>query len=698
MDFQRQCNAVLRDNKSVLLIAPTGLGKTRAALTAAAEIGTGLLGTRVIYTLPMRAMAQGIKEQFDQLLHFNQRPWKATVHHGQTPDSQTFREQAIITTIDQYLTAFAGAPLSFTSRDGHSAAGAILTSYSVFDEVHLLDPKAGLPLLFAMLHQRQRWGLLSCVMTATLPDIVIRHLEKHLDLRVVHASETDVSQRDDRRRIIVNSVDTVLDTAGRVSAIREAWTAQGPNGRVIVFCNTVPAALDLYHELCAGAGVDNVFLAHSRFAPADRQKRDEEISERFGEMGKGGILVSTQVVEAGLNISAPVVFSELAPADSLVQRAGRCARFFRPPAPIQNGRFVVWSLFPQGKTQSEEERRKACLPYNLDVMEATELALKEDVNDQILDWQREQEFVTRSLSDFYSAFISGQEFTKKEADDRKKQKRPLDKDPVALTAATALGAYEQAFQSADASQVEKLLRDSVTVNVGVVESFEAAQSAYNTPEKDANGNRLPRQYPETISLRLSTFASLQKEWQVREVVIQHSARSNQETKSVAEMPMRISPVQRIRPGATYLILATEAAYAPRTGLGIRPGVGEPTRMRLIFPRERGQKQQDGKEQTWIEHAKGAQEEARRILDLYSPFLMAWADKVYAHAGVPLEDTVGAVRDAMELATLLHDVGKLNDAWQQAVGRNGKEPLEAQPKSGFRLPPSVQSEIAVASSL
>src|SRR5690606_41661946 len=73
-----------------------------------------------------------------------------TVHHGGRPESRTFAENAVATTIDQYLTAFAGAPLSFADSAGHAAAGATLASYSVFDEVHLLEPGKGLSLLAAV--------------------------------------------------------------------------------------------------------------------------------------------------------------------------------------------------------------------------------------------------------------------------------------------------------------------------------------------------------------------------------------------------------------------------------------------------------------------------------------------------------------------------------------------------------------------
>jgi CRISPR-associated endonuclease/helicase Cas3 len=71
-----------------------------------------------------------------------------------------------------------------------------------------------------------------------------------------------------------------------------------------------------------------VELLHSRFFAPDRQKKQESILERFGEKGKGpGILIATQVIEAGLNLTCDHLHTEICPMNALVQRAGRCARF-----------------------------------------------------------------------------------------------------------------------------------------------------------------------------------------------------------------------------------------------------------------------------------------------------------------------------------------------------------------------------------
>jgi CRISPR-associated endonuclease/helicase Cas3 len=73
-------------------------------------------------------------------------------------------------------------------------------------------------------------------------------------------------------------------------------------------------------------------LLHSRFYPSDRTKKEDRIRQEFGEdrtarTSTPMILVATQVIEVGLNITCDALHTEMAPAAALVQRAGRCARF-----------------------------------------------------------------------------------------------------------------------------------------------------------------------------------------------------------------------------------------------------------------------------------------------------------------------------------------------------------------------------------
>ncbi len=74
-----------------------------------------------------------------------------------------------------------------------------------------------------------------------------------------------------------------------------------------------------------------ITLLHSRFLPGDVKEKEEFLQEKFEENweddGKCYVLISTQVIEVGINITSQVMHVQLCPMSSLMQRAGRCARF-----------------------------------------------------------------------------------------------------------------------------------------------------------------------------------------------------------------------------------------------------------------------------------------------------------------------------------------------------------------------------------
>jgi len=423
-DFQENTKDNLMEGKSTVVIAPTGLGKTIAAIIPFKDIsGSTKLRSRVIYVLPMRALAKGIQEEFE---NFN---IKAVIHHGDEPESKWFTERAIITTVDQYFTAFAGAPLSWSSATSHAAAGAALISYTVFDEIHLLNPKNGLQLLFAVLKLRSRWNLPTTVMTATFPNSVINFLETKCGLVKIEASEKDIKDRDSWRNVSLKLHDKELNVEGLTKFVKEHWKNYG---KAIVFVNTVERAISLYTKLKEDSSLrDKILLAHSRFTKKHRKRIEEEIHLKFGRNSDfEGILITTQVAEAGLNISAPLVITELAPMDSLIQRAGRCVRFREDSSRVKGEVVVVkpnterWWLpyvdsiiIRKGGREKEKpfiefsaEKRKKEMRKNGEIFisELTWIVLLEKAKTNItLDCNTEKELLNLSLDDVYSVFING---------------------------------------------------------------------------------------------------------------------------------------------------------------------------------------------------------------------------------------------------------------------------------------------------
>lgn len=144
------------------------------------------------------------------------------------------------------------------------------------------------------------------------------------------------------RELTIGAGDLATQLGARVRARKrlealqlEAWPKGGVEAILerhrsgtltLVVVNTVERALELWRLLRREAPRElEVLVAHSRFRPPDRQKIVERLQEPLPPEGR--IVVATQVVEAGVDLSAATLVTELAPWGSLVQRFGRCNRF-----------------------------------------------------------------------------------------------------------------------------------------------------------------------------------------------------------------------------------------------------------------------------------------------------------------------------------------------------------------------------------
>ena len=121
------------------------------------------------------------------------------------------------------------------------------------------------------------------------------------------------------------------NVAGFAAKIRteHARAQAGTHGHItLVVCNTVERARRTFEALRAAGATEQLELIHSRFRQAEREHwRNRFLSKAACTPEVNRIIVSTQVVEAGVDISAVALITELAPWSSLVQRFGRCARF-----------------------------------------------------------------------------------------------------------------------------------------------------------------------------------------------------------------------------------------------------------------------------------------------------------------------------------------------------------------------------------
>jgi len=187
----------------------------------------------------------------------------------------------------------------------------------------LLDPGSTLPTTLEML--RTLKGVTPfLLMTATFSKEMLNRLASFLGAEVITVSDDDLqripTQREKKRWFY--RTDALLTAEAVLQTHRT---------RSIAVCNTVERAQELYESLRAHAGSGvQIILLHSRFLREHRWEKEEEVRRLFGkERDRAGsvILVATQVIEVGLDITCEVMHSEVAPASAILQRAGRCARF-----------------------------------------------------------------------------------------------------------------------------------------------------------------------------------------------------------------------------------------------------------------------------------------------------------------------------------------------------------------------------------
>lgn len=119
-------------------------------------------------------------------------------------------------------------------------------------------------------------------------------------------------------------------TLAELVVTQHVKTGCGAKGPTLVVVNTVDRAVQVFEALQKNKALkgSDLRLVHSRFRPHERASwREEFLNRNACAQNTDRIVVATQVVEAGVDLSAGLLITELAPWPSLVQRFGRSARW-----------------------------------------------------------------------------------------------------------------------------------------------------------------------------------------------------------------------------------------------------------------------------------------------------------------------------------------------------------------------------------
>lgn len=325
-DFQIEAAQRLLDGENLILVSPTGSGKSWVALLAFiyAKKSSIAFADRLIYAFPLRTLTTALYHQYK--LYLEKAGLEATLQMGgmERGEGDAFFEgDVVFTTIDQLLSSYIGVPVSLPQKLANMPAGALIGSCVVFDEFHLLEPERSLATTLDLANRLSPYAQI-LLMSATFSGEGVEELQNR-----IRAGKREVSPEEIR---VPEKPETQREFAWAGRELTAEAVLNAHRGKSIAVCNTVVRATDLYRELKALAEVrgveDRILLLHSRFLPEDRKSKEEELLKLFKEKSdERAILVATQVVEVGLDISADSFHTEVAPASAVFQRAGRCARF-----------------------------------------------------------------------------------------------------------------------------------------------------------------------------------------------------------------------------------------------------------------------------------------------------------------------------------------------------------------------------------
>ena len=309
------------------LTVPTGGGKTVASLSFALAQAKARRMKRIVYVIPYTSIIEQTAQVFREILgdenvlefhfgvQFDQQEDDASSPETAplTRSVETWDVPVIVTTAVQFFESLYACRPS-KCRKLHNLAQSVL----IFDEAQMLPLPYLRPCVWAIAQLVRHYGASAVLCTATQPalDPIFQEFAPEIPIREICPMAE--AHWESFRRVSFQQAGTLswMDLAARLQQQEQ----------VLCVVNTRRAAREVFHQL---SGPGNFHLSTLMY-PAHRRRILDEIRRRLRD-GLPCRVVSTSLIEAGVDVDFPAVYRELSGLDSILQAAGRCNREGKRP-------------------------------------------------------------------------------------------------------------------------------------------------------------------------------------------------------------------------------------------------------------------------------------------------------------------------------------------------------------------------------
>jgi CRISPR-associated endonuclease/helicase Cas3 len=396
--------------KIITITAPTGSGKTILGLYVALKIreATSVNGEkpRIIYSLPFINIIEQTYSVFNDILssHFSNIAVDLLLkhHHLAFPEGKfqgenitldkmllltdAWDSEIIVTTFEQLVRSIIGSRGS-SLRKFHNLANSII----ILDEVQAIPLEIWNLIQETLTKLTRFFNAKIIMMTATRP-VIFRG-----DYEIIPDHEEIFKRLD--RFTITSHVDIEMTPEEVVKFFFSKWNEKSS---ALIVLNTIKTSKIVYNGISSKLGKKAVRLGSinelgdiedssrailaylsTSIVPKERKRRVNLIRDLLRE-GRKVILVSTQVIEAGVDLDFDVAFRDIGPLDSIIQVSGRCNRNWRHKAGSQI--HVIRVLDGEGRPEAEKIYGKILPNITIDVFRKKIIIKEQDILDVISNY------------------------------------------------------------------------------------------------------------------------------------------------------------------------------------------------------------------------------------------------------------------------------------------------------------------------